>query len=150
MSMTALLCTDGSHLATNAVRQGLALLTRPDRIVVLSVASPVDPSLVAGTGFAGGVMTFDERNDLVAAQRQAAQQQIDELIATLGLTGAESLVALGDAGHEICQAAESIPASVVVLGTHGRSGIRRAIMGSTSDHVVRHCVCPVLVQQEHS
>jgi nucleotide-binding universal stress UspA family protein len=36
---------------------------------------------------------------------------------------------------------------VVVLGTHGRSGLRRAVMGSTSDHVVRHAVCPVLVQQ---
>ena len=53
---------------------------------------------------------------------------------------------VGDAGHEICQLAESLPAGVVVLGTHGRSGIKRAIMGSTSDHVVRHCPCPVLVQ----
>jgi nucleotide-binding universal stress UspA family protein len=34
----------------------------------------------------------------------------------------------------------------VVLGTHGHRGIRRAIMGSTSDHVVRHAACPVLVQ----
>ena len=40
-----------------------------------------------------------------------------------------------------------LPASVVVLGTHGRSGLRRAVIGSTSDHVVRHAVCPVLVQQ---
>ncbi len=146
MTMTALLCTDGSELATNAIRQGLELLATPDRIVVLSVAQPVDPSLVTGTGFAGGVMTFDEKTDYVEAQQDAAQQSIDELVAELALTDAEALVVLGEPGHEICQAAESLPASVVVLGTHGRGGIKRAIMGSTSDHVVRHCPCPVLVQ----
>lgn len=150
MSMTVLLCTDGSELATNAVRQGLELLATPDRVVVLSVASPVDPSLVVGAGIAGGVMGYDERNELVEAQRLAAQEAADGLIAALGLVDATAMVAVGDPGHEICQAAASLPASVVVLGTHGHGGIRRAIMGSTSDHVVRHCVCPVLVQQDHS
>jgi nucleotide-binding universal stress UspA family protein len=141
-----LLCTDGSDLASNAIRQGLDLLATPDRIVVVSVASPIDPTLVTGTGFAGGVMTYDEKNDLVEAQRSAAQTHLDDLVAELGLAGAETMVVMGDAGHEICRLAETLPASVVVLGTHGRSGIKRAIMGSTSDHVVRHCVCPVLVQ----
>ena len=142
----ALLCTDGSDLALNASRQGLDLLATPDRIVMVSVSSPIDPTLVTGTGFAGGVMTYDEKNDLVEAQRLAAQTHLDETIAALGLDGVETMVVVGDAGHEICRLAETLPASVVVLGTHGRSGIKRAIMGSTSDHVVRHCVCPVLVQ----
>jgi nucleotide-binding universal stress UspA family protein len=142
----ALLCTDGSDLATSAIRQGLDLLAPPDRIVVVSVASPIDPTLVTGTGFAGGVMTYDEKNELVDAQRAAAQTHLDETVAELGLVDAETIVAVGDAGREICRLAETLPASVVVLGTHGRSGIKRALMGSTSDHVVRHCVCPVLVQ----
>ena len=141
-----LLCTDGSDLALTAIRQGLDLLASPDRIVVVSVASPIDPTLVTGTGFAGGVMTYDEKNDLVEAQRAAAQAHLDDTVAELGLVDAETMVVVGDAGHEICRLAESLPASVVVLGTHGHSGIRRAIMGSTSDYVVRHCPCPVLVQ----
>ena len=143
---TALLCTDGSELATSAIRQGLDLLAPPDRIVLVSVASPIDPTLVTGTGFAGGVMTYDEKNDLVEAQRAAAQQHLDDAVDQLGLTGAETMVVVGDAGHEICRLAAELPAAVVVLGTHGRGGIKRAIMGSTSDHVVRHCPCPVLVQ----
>jgi nucleotide-binding universal stress UspA family protein len=142
----ALLCTDGSDLAMSAIRQGLDLLETPDRIVVVSVSSPIDPTLVTGTGFAGGVMTYDEKNDIVEAQRAAAQTHLDDTVAELGLSNVETMVLTGDAGHEICRAAESLPASVVVLGTHGRSGIKRAIMGSTSDYVVRHCVCPVLVQ----
>ncbi len=142
----ALLCTDGSELALSAIRQGLDLLATPDRIVVVSVASPIDPTLVTGTGFAGGVMTYDEKNDIVEAQRAAAQAHLDDTVAELGMDGAETMVLTGDAGHEICAAAEKLQASVVVLGTHGRSGIKRAIMGSTSDYVVRHCACPVLVQ----
>lgn len=143
---TALLCTDGSELAASAIRQGLDLLATPDRIVLVSVASPIDPTLVTGTGFAGGVMSYDEKNDLVEAQQEAAQQHLDDAVALLGLTDAETMVVIGDAGHEICRLAAELPASVVVLGTHGRGGIKRAIMGSTSDHVVRHCPCPVLVQ----
>jgi nucleotide-binding universal stress UspA family protein len=147
-SMTVLLCTDGSDLALSAIRQGLDLLATPDRIVVLTVVSPVDPSLVTGTGFAGGVMSFEEKNDLVEAQREAAEVTLAETVAALGLSGVETLLQTGDAGHTICEVAEELPASVVVLGTHGRSGIRRAVMGSTSDYVVRHAVCPVLVQQQ--
>jgi len=141
-----LLCTDGSDLALSAIRQGLDLLSPSDRIVVVSVASPIDPTLVTGTGFAGGVMTYDEQGDLLAAQRSAAQAHVDDTVTELGLDTAETMVVVGDAGHEICALAESLAASVVVLGTHGRSGIKRAIMGSTSDYVVRHCPCPVLVQ----
>ena len=143
-----LLCTDGSDLALAAIRQGLELLAPPDRIVVLTVASPVDPTLVTGTGFAGGVMSFEDKNDLVEAQREAARATLDETVSALGLADAETRLEFGDAGHIICQVAEELPASVVVLGTHGRSGIRRAVIGSTSDHVVRHAVCPVLVQQQ--
>lgn len=145
-SVTVLLCTDGSDLATSAIRQGLGLLAPGTRTVLLTVAPPVDPTLVTGTGFAGGVMSVDDKNDLVDAQRHAAKTIVDEAIDELGLSGIETMVELGDPGHTICAVAERLPASVVVLGTHGRSGIKRAIMGSTSDYVVRHCPCPVLVQ----
>ncbi len=145
--LTVLLCTDGSPLSLDAIRQGLALLATPGRTVLLTVAPPIDPTLVTGTGFAGGVMSFEEKNELVEAQRVNAQATLDATVNELGLADAETLVKYGDAGHVICEVAASLPASVVVLGTHGRSGLRRAVMGSTSDHVVRHAVCPVLVQQ---
>ena len=144
---TVLLCTDGSDLSLMAIRQGLALLATPGRMVLLAVAPLIDPTLVTGTGFAGGVMSFDEKNDLVEVQREAVQNTLDETVAELGLADIETLVEAGDAGRVICEVAASLPASVVVLGTHGRGGLRRAVMGSTSDHVVRHAVCPVLVQQ---
>ena len=47
--------------------------------------------------------------------------------------------------EQIVNLAEEIRAGLVVVGSRGRSGIRRALMGSVSDAVVRHAHCPVLV-----
>ena len=58
----------------------------------------------------------------------------------------ELMAVVGEPGAAICDLAEQLPASVVVIGTSGRSGLRRAVMGSTSDHVIRHAPSPVLVQ----
>jgi nucleotide-binding universal stress UspA family protein len=143
---TVMLCTDGSELALSAIRQALELLVPADRTVLVTVTPPVDPSLVTGTGFAGGVMSLEEKDELMASDRAAAQQLLDETVDQLGLVGVEAMVVMGDPGHEICELAASLPASVVVIGTSGRGGFRRAVMGSVSDHVVRHAVCPVLVQ----
>ena len=47
--------------------------------------------------------------------------------------------------HEIVALAEDLGVGLVVVGSRGRGGIRRALMGSVSDAVVRHAHCPVLV-----
>ncbi len=56
-----------------------------------------------------------------------------------------------DAAEAIIDYAEEIHADLLVLGTHGRTGVSRIIMGSVAEHVVRRAPCPVLVvrPQEH-
>jgi len=49
----------------------------------------------------------------------------------------------GDAGDALV--AESASAELVVVGSHGRSGLKAAILGSVSRHVVDHAACPVVV-----
>jgi nucleotide-binding universal stress UspA family protein len=51
----------------------------------------------------------------------------------------------GDAGSTLCDLAEELDASAIVIGSRGRGGIRRALLGSVSDHVVRNAGRPVLV-----
>ena len=55
----------------------------------------------------------------------------------------------GSPGPSICELAAALPASVVVIGSRGRGGFRRAVLGSVSDHVVRHAPCPVVVTTIH-
>jgi nucleotide-binding universal stress UspA family protein len=146
--MTILVCTDGSDLALGAIRSALPVLAPATRTVVLTVTAPEDPTLVVGTGFAGGVMSPEQQDALLEQERIAAQELLDETVTALGLSDAETMVLAGSPGQTICDLAASLPADVIVMGTRGHGGLRRAVMGSTSDHVIRHATCPVLVHGE--
>jgi nucleotide-binding universal stress UspA family protein len=58
---------------------------------------------------------------------------------------AQAHLGVGVPDREIVELAEKLGAGLVVMGSRGRGGIRRALMGSVSDSVVRHAHCPVLV-----
>jgi nucleotide-binding universal stress UspA family protein len=55
----------------------------------------------------------------------------------------------GKPADQILAAAREWDADVIVIGTHGRSGISRLVLGSTAEAVVRHAPCPVLVIKPH-
>jgi nucleotide-binding universal stress UspA family protein len=145
MERITLLCTDGSELAIEALRASLPLLAPADRTIVVTVESPMAVDTTTGTGFHAPT-----RADLDAEVETSGDALArDHLIATvdaLGLVDVELMAVVGEPGAAICDLAEQLPASVVVIGTSGRSGLRRAVMGSTSDHVIRHAPSPVLVQ----
>jgi nucleotide-binding universal stress UspA family protein len=52
---------------------------------------------------------------------------------------------VGDPAVSIVQAAHRVSADLVVMGTHGRTGARRMVLGSVAERVVRLSPCPVLV-----
>jgi len=54
-------------------------------------------------------------------------------------------VRTGNAPYEIVQAARQLNSDLIVIGTHGRTGLKRLALGSTAEKVVRHAHCPVLV-----
>jgi len=79
-------------------------------------------------------------------QRQWAEEQLAghvEAAAEHGLP-ARSLLRTGSAPEEIVQAAGDESADLVVVGTHGRTGINRLVIGSVAERVVRVAPCPVL------
>jgi nucleotide-binding universal stress UspA family protein len=55
------------------------------------------------------------------------------------------VVTMGTAWNRIVGVAKSRRADLIIVGTHGRTGIKHALMGSTAERVVRHATCPVLV-----
>ena len=57
----------------------------------------------------------------------------------------EHKLAKGDPASSIIKVAEETACDLIVLGTHGRTGLRRVLMGSVAEHVMRSAPCPVLV-----
>jgi|SRR5208282_2374448 len=56
----------------------------------------------------------------------------------------EVAIMLGDPGVEVVQAAKRLRSDLIVMATHGRKGLRRLVLGSVAEHVVREAPCPVL------
>jgi nucleotide-binding universal stress UspA family protein len=144
-SNVVLVAVDGSDLALDAARTGLALLAPDTPTAIVAVVEATDPTLVTGTGIASGVMSPEELqrvDDESVAEGDAA---IAAAVTALGRAGAETILLRGDAGPELCDLAKTRGAAAIVMGTRGRGGIKRAFLGSVSDHVVRNAPCPVIV-----
>jgi nucleotide-binding universal stress UspA family protein len=145
MTDTIVLCTDGSELAGEALAAGLAVVRPAERIVVATVIDPVDPTLVTGAGMAGGIMSPEALDDLAEAQRVDGQDVVDRAVEALGVDGAETRVVRGAPGQALCDLAAEVTARALVIGSRGQGGLKRALLGSVSDHVVRHAPCPVVI-----
>ena len=140
-----LLCADGSHHSTAALAAGAALLDPATPLVIVTVMAEPDPTLVTGSGMAGGVMSPEAFQELESQAGADAADIAAHVQRDLGITGAEVKVLRGDPATAICMLAEELHARAVVIGTRGRGGLKRAVLGSVSDHVVRNAPCTVIV-----
>jgi nucleotide-binding universal stress UspA family protein len=100
-----------------------------------------------------GATTLDP--DLLGRMQEGAAQEarkkLDEQLQRVGQTGgeiAEVHARIGRPDAEIVGLADELGAGLIVLGSRGLGSLRRALMGSVSDSVVRHAHCPVLVVRE--
>jgi nucleotide-binding universal stress UspA family protein len=84
--------------------------------------------------------------DVWSAIEQAAKGQLETTLALVQkrVPNAVSVFAGGEASHEILDAAERTRADLVVMGTHGRRGMSRVLLGSVAEKVVRLSPVPVL------
>jgi universal stress protein A len=62
----------------------------------------------------------------------------------MGIAKVEVATSIGEPAHEILDFAKAQRVDLVVIGTHGRTGIQHALMGSVAERVVRRSTCPVL------
>ena len=87
----------------------------------------------------------------LAAYLDKIQSESDQLMAACrkrvedaGVT-VDSLVVRGVPSHRITETAQEQQADLIVMGTHGRTGLRHMLIGSVAERVVRHASCPVMV-----
>jgi nucleotide-binding universal stress UspA family protein len=137
---------DGSRLARNAAVVGVDLLRSPDVLVIAMVVDEVDWSLAHGdSGFAGPVVPVEELESKHRASLEAAEEALAEIKAGLGRDDVITRVLEGLPGPAFCRFASETSASAIIVGTRGRGGFKRAVLGSVSDYVVRNAPCPVVV-----
>jgi nucleotide-binding universal stress UspA family protein len=142
---TVVLCVDGSDEAVEAVRSGFALLKSPTRVLLVTVVEESDPMMVTGTGLASGVMSKEEFEELDRATAAEGWATAEREAARIDVLDPEIHVLRGAPGPALCSFAREVQARAIVMGSRGRGGIKRAVLGSVSDHVVRNAPCPVVI-----
>ena len=113
------------HVARSNEPQHFAALTRRS-------ATPTDPALL---------------EDLQAEKKQLKELTYRTAV-SLAETGGSRIfghLRIGNAAREIVQLASDLSADLVVVGTHGRTGIMKLLLGSVAQNVVTNASCPVLV-----
>lgn len=134
-----LIPTDFSELSLRAVETAVALAKRFHAEVDL--VHVLEPPPYPEFGYAHIPM---KENGL----REAADAHFKKLLERV--PGLEHMVKYtpvrtGNAPYEIVQTAQQLNSDMIVIGTHGRTGLKRLALGSTAEKVVRHAHCPVLV-----
>jgi nucleotide-binding universal stress UspA family protein len=130
-----LLATDGSPASEPASEQAIDLATQMGcRLLVVSVLGASSrPSEAAPEAAPDSRASLTSKAQAIVAKAKASG------------VDASFLVWEGEPGDAIVAAADAESADVIVVGSHGRSGVSRFLIGSVSDYVVRHAHCPVMV-----
>ena len=89
----------------------------------------------------------DLLSDIERTERELLDREVERVQAVGGKV-AQAHLRMGEAAREIVALGEEIGAGLIVMGSRGRSDMRRALMGSVSDSVMRHAHCAVLVVRE--
>jgi nucleotide-binding universal stress UspA family protein len=109
-------------------------------LLVTHVTNPIVP--VAGEGYVSPKMY----NDIAASTRAWATKELEKLVAKAKKSGvrAKGVIAEGSAHEQIVRLAKKTRADIIVIGTHGRSGLAKLFLGSVAERVVGAAPCPVL------
>ncbi len=121
---------------SSAAAFDLASALARDYGATLVVAHAAPPPLVLPTDGVALPPILDDPETL--------QARLDQVRPADSRIAVRHRLLFGDAAGAILDAAAEEKADLIVMGTHGRSGVSRLLLGSVAEHVLRHAVCPVL------
>ncbi len=126
---------DFSEHALEALRKAVAIVENPQQIHVLHVLPyliPAEPGVVwASVDDSGRIEHALESMAAAITEREFGKVCLD--------------VRLGDPGQVASDRAEELGADLIIVGSHGRTGLTRLVLGSVAERVTRLAHCPVLV-----
>jgi nucleotide-binding universal stress UspA family protein len=140
--MSRILYASDFSPASGAAFARAVALARRDRaeLIVAHVMNPPIPMM--GDGYVAP-STWDA---IVSGYRKVSQKKLDALVARARKAGARArgLLLEGVPADRIIRAARARHAGLIVVGTHGRTGIARFVLGSVAGRIVAGATCPVL------
>lgn len=135
---TVLFPTDFSHASDAALEHAQALAKqRQARLVILHVEEPP-------LAYGGGELYYG----LPEPSSERIMKMLEDVRPSDASVEFTHKLTMGDPAAEIVRIAAEENADMIVLGTHGRTGMSRLLMGSVAEAVVRRSPCPVLVYRE--
>jgi nucleotide-binding universal stress UspA family protein len=134
-----LIAVDESAFAARAADVGIELAKALK--AEMAFIHAVDPSI------ARAASKIEESADkLIAMAEQEAKNLLSAFRERAGASPAAlEFLEIGKPATKIVEGAKSWPADLIVIGSHGRGGLERLLLGSVAESVVRHASCPVLV-----
>lgn len=112
---------------------------------VIHVCEPSYSPMFDG-GVPLGVQVGPAQPEILSAANQELKRLVDEVFPNEPSLQYEALI--GVPWMEICDYARRNSVDMIVIATHGRTGIKRTLLGSVAERVVQHAPCPVLVVKD--
>jgi nucleotide-binding universal stress UspA family protein len=143
-SGVVLVATDFSDASLAAVEVAVDEARRTPARLSIMHSVDLSPGLLAGLELSTGVMAYGAPPAIPAELREAVDDRLSGAMALQGAEG-ERIVAEGPPATAIVHTAAELHADLVVVGTVGRTGLPRLLLGSVAEAVVRDAPCSVLV-----
>lgn len=138
-----LIATDGSELADKAVTHGLALAKALGaKVTTVTVSEPWTNFL---TGEVGATFPVEEYEQAAESNASAILAAVDKRAEAAGVSCEKRYVKDQFPAEGILEAAEEGSCDLIVMASHGRTGVQRLLLGSQANKVVTHSKVPVLI-----
>jgi universal stress protein A len=107
----------------------------------LTLLHVVEPSYMPASEM--GIIPDGDSTEDAQKEMQSLVRRLDRAVRY------RTLLRKGGAQYEIIDAAKELGSDLIILSTHGRTGLERILLGSTAEKIVRHAGCPLLVVREN-
>ena len=126
---------DFSEDSAAAVATAVELAGAPQNVHVIHVLYPMN--LIASGEMWSGPSDSQRENEI--------RSRMSEFLSARGVTGVTATVRTGDPGLVVTDYASDVKADLIVVPSHGYHGVKRFVLGSVAERIIRHAACSVLV-----
>jgi nucleotide-binding universal stress UspA family protein len=144
-----LICLDGSQLAEQilpyATEQAVQFRSKVKLLQVMTIPGTASMTATAGAYAQTGILEEEYRKE--ETEVKTYLEKIAQSLTEQGIDTELNILRPAPAGEAIVSFAQDNNIDLICMATHGRSGIKRAVLGSVADHVLRESGLPVLIMK---